>query len=279
MNINIRGELYSLESPKVMGILNLTPDSFYDGGKFSSEKKILTHVLSMLENGMDILDVGGYSSRPGAKNISVKEEEKRVIPILKHLRKEFKDLIISVDTFRSEIARKSIENGADIINDISAGEIDEEIMIVVSEYNIPYVIMHMKGDPQTMQKNANYDDVCREIISYLAQRVKKAREFKINDLIIDPGFGFGKTLQHNYEVLSNLHHFKMIDLPLLVGFSRKSMITKALEIEKEFALNGTSVLNTIALMKGAKILRVHDVKEAKECINLYNLTMNNSGNS
>jgi dihydropteroate synthase len=279
MNINIRGELYSLESPKVMGILNLTPDSFYDGGKFSSEKKILTHVVSMLENGMDILDVGGYSSRPGAKNISVKEEEKRVIPILKHLRKEFKDLIISVDTFRSEIARKSIENGADIINDISAGEIDEEIMNVVSEYNIPYVIMHMKGDPQTMQKNANYDDVCREIISYLAQRVKKAREFKINDLIIDPGFGFGKTLQHNYEVLSNLHLFEMIDLPLLVGFSRKSMITKALEIEKEFALNGTSVLNTIALMKGAKILRVHDVKEAKECINLYNLTMNNSGNS
>jgi dihydropteroate synthase len=279
MNINIRGELYSLESPKVMGILNLTPDSFYDGGKFSSEKKILTHVVSMLENGMDILDVGGYSSRPGAKNISVQEEEKRVIPILKYLRKEFKDLIISVDTFRSEIARKSIENGADIINDISAGEIDEEIMNVVSEYNIPYVIMHMKGDPQTMQKNVNYDDVCREIISYLAQRIKKAREYKINDLIIDPGFGFGKTLKNNYEILSNLHHFEMIDLPLLVGFSRKSMITKALEIEKEFALNGTSILNTIALMKGAKILRVHDVKEAKECINLYNLTTNNSGNS
>ena len=279
MNINIRGELYSLESPKVMGILNLTPDSFYDGGKFSSEKKILTQVVSMLENGMDILDVGGYSSRPGAKNISVKEEEKRVIPILKYLRKEFKDLIISVDTFRSEIARKSIENGADIINDISAGEIDEEIMNVVSEYNIPYVIMHMKGDPQTMQKNANYDDVCREIISYLAQKVKKAREYKINDLIIDPGFGFGKTLKNNFEILSNLHHFEMIDLPLLVGFSRKSMITKALEIEKEFALNGTSILNTIALMKGSKILRVHDVKEAKECINLYNLTTNNSGNS
>lgn len=279
MNINIRGELYSLESPKVMGILNLTPDSFYDGGKFSSQKKILTHVISMLENGMDILDVGGYSSRPGAKNISVQEEEKRVIPILKYLRKEFKDLIISVDTFRSGIARKSIENGADIINDISAGEIDEKIMNVVSEYNIPYIIMHMKGVPKTMQKNPNYDDVCREIISYLAQRVKKAREFNINDLIIDPGFGFGKTFQHNYEILSNLHHFEMIDIPLLVGFSRKSMITKALEIEKEFALNGTSILNTIALMKGAKILRVHDVKEAKECINLYNLTINNSGNS
>ena len=279
MNINIRGELYSLESPKVMGILNLTPDSFYDGGKFSSQKKILTHVISMLENGMDILDVGGYSSRPGAKNISVQEEEKRVIPILKYLRKEFKDLIISVDTFRSGIARKSIENGADIINDISAGEIDEKIMNVVSEYNIPYIIMHMKGIPKTMQKNPNYDDVCREIISYLAQRVKKAREFNINDLIIDPGFGFGKTFQHNYEILSNLHHFEMIDIPLLVGFSRKSMITKALEIEKEFALNGTSILNTIALMKGAKILRVHDVKEAKECINLYNLTINNSGNS
>ena len=154
-----------------------------------------------------------------------------------------------------------------------------KIMNVVAEYNIPYIIMHMKGDPQTMQKNPNYDDVCRDIISYLAQRVKKARECKINDLIIDPGFGFGKTLQHNYEILSNLHHFEMIDLPLLVGFSRKSMITKALEIEKEFALNGTSVLNTIALMKGAKILRVHDVKEAKECINLYNLTMSSSGNS
>jgi len=248
MNINIRGELYSLESPKVMGILNLTPDSFFDGGKFLSEKKILTQVVSMIENGMDILDIDGYSSRPGAKNISVKEEEERVIPILKILRKEFKDLIISVDTFRAEIARKSIENGADIINDISAGEIDEEIMNIVSNYNTPYIIMHMKGNPQTMQKNPNYDDVCREIISYLAQRVKKAREYKINDLIIDPGFGFGKTLEHNYEILSNLHHFEMIDLPLLVGFSRKSMITKAL-------------------------------KEAKECINLYNLTINSSGNS
>ena len=279
MNINIRGELYSLKSPKVMGILNLTPDSFFDGGKFFSEKKILTHVVSMIENGMDILDIGGYSSRPGAKNISVKEEEQRVIPILKILRKEFKDLIISVDTYRAEIARKSIENGADIINDISAGEIDEEIMNIVSNYNTPYIIMHMKGTPQTMQKNPNYDDVCKEIISYLAQRVKKAREYKINDLIIDPGFGFGKTLEHNYEILSNLHHFEMIDLPLLVGFSRKSMITKALNIEKEFALNGTSILNTIALIKGAKILRVHDVREAKECINLYNLTTNNSGNS
>lgn len=279
MNINIRGELYSLKSPKVMGILNLTPDSFFDGGKFFSEKKILTHVVSMIENGMDILDIGGYSSRPGAKNISVKEEEQRVIPILKILRKEFKDLIISVDTYRAEIARKSIENGADIINDISAGEIDEEIMNIVSNYNTPYIIMHMKGTPQTMQKNPNYDDVCKEIISYLAQRVKKAREYKINDLIIDPGFGFGKTLEHNYEILSNLHHFEMIDLPLLVGFSRKSMITKALNIEKEFALNGTSILNTIALIKGAKILRVHDVREAKECINLYNLTINSSGNS
>ncbi len=279
MNINIRGELYSLESPKVMGILNLTPDSFFDGGRFLSEKKILTHVVSMIENGMDILDIGGYSSRPGAKTLSVKEEEERVIPILKILKKEFKDLIISVDTFRAEIARKSIENGVDIINDISAGEIDEEIMKIVSNYNTPYIIMHMKGNPQTMQKNPNYDDVCREIISYLAQRVKKAREYKINDLIIDPGFGFGKTLEHNYEILSNLHHFEMIDLPLLVGFSRKSMITKALKIEKEFALNGTSILNTIALIKGAKILRVHDVKEAKECINLYNLTINSSGNS
>ena len=279
MNINIRGELYSLKSPKVMGILNLTPDSFFDGGKFFSEKKILTHVVSMIENGMDILDIGGYSSRPGAKNISVKEEEQRVVPILKILRKEFKDLIISVDTYRAEIARKSIENGADIINDISAGEIDEEIMNIVSNYNTPYIIMHMKGTPQTMQKNPNYDDVCKEIISYLAQRVKKAREYKINDLIIDPGFGFGKTLEHNYEILSNLHHFEMIDLPLLVGFSRKSMITKALNIEKEFALNGTSILNTIALIKGAKILRVHDVREAKECINLYNLTINSSGNS
>ena len=269
MNINIRGELYSLESPKVMGILNLTPDSFYDGGKFSSEKKILTHVVSMIENGMDILDIGGYSSRPGAKNISVKEEEERVIPTLKYLRKEFKDLIISIDTFRSEVARKSIENGADIINDISAGEIDEEIMNIVSENNIPYIIMHMKGNPQTMQKNPKYNDICREIISYLAQRVKKAREYKINDLIIDPGFGFGKTLEQNYVILSNLHHFNIIDLPLLVGFSRKSMITKALKIEKEFALNGTTILNTIALMKGAKILRVHDVKEAKECIQLY----------
>ena len=272
MNINIRGNLYDLSSPKIMGILNVTPDSFYDGGKYKSLKEILNHVEKMIEDGMDILDIGGYSSRPGANDITIDEELNRVIPIIKELKKIFPKLIISIDTFRSLVAEKSLDHGIDIINDISAGMLDDNMFNIIANYQCPYIMMHMQGSPQNMQDNPSYENPTREIVSFLAKRVKSAREKKIIDIIIDPGFGFGKSIDHNFKILSNLEHFSMLDLPILTGFSRKSMIFKTLNTDKENSLNGTSILNTIALMKGAKILRVHDVKEAKECVLLYNKT-------
>ena len=273
MNINIRGRLFDLSKPKVMGILNLTPDSFYDGGVHNEINKIEDHVNKMVNDGMDILDIGGYSSKPGAKNISVDEELSRVIPILKHIRKIFPELVISIDTFRSKIASASLNEGADIINDISAGTLDKNMMSVVAKNNCPYILMHMQGNPQNMQNDPSYENVTLEIIQYLAQRIKIAHDNNIVDLIVDPGFGFGKTLEHNFEILNNLEKFNVLDTPILAGFSRKSMIYKTLKTSSEKALNGTSSLNTIALTKGAKILRVHDVKEAKECIILHEKTI------
>ena len=273
MNINIRGKLFDLSKPKVMGILNLTPDSFYDGGVHNEINNIENHVNMMVEDGMDILDIGGYSSKPGAKNISCDEEMTRVIPILKHIRKIFPDLVISIDTFRSKIASMSLDEGADIINDISGGTLDKNMMSIVSKNNCPYILMHMQGNPQNMQNDPSYENVTLEIIQYLAQRIKIAHDNNIVDIIVDPGFGFGKTLEHNFEILNNLEKFNVLDTPILAGFSRKSMIYKTLKTSSEKALNGTSSLNTIALMKGAKILRVHDVKEAKECIILYEKTI------
>ena len=273
MNINIRGRLFDLSKPKVMGILNLTPDSFYDGGVHNEINKIEDHVNKMVNDGMDILDIGGYSSKPGAKNISVDEELSRVIPILKHIRKIFPDLVISIDTFRSKIAGTSLDEGADMINDISGGTLDKNMMSVVAKNNCPYILMHMQGNPQNMQNDPSYENVTLEIIQYLAQRIKIAHDNNIVDLIVDPGFGFGKTLEHNFEILNNLDKFNVLDTPILAGFSRKSMIYKTLKTSSKKALNGTSSLNTIALMKGAKILRVHDVKEAKECIILHEKTI------
>ena len=273
MNINIRGRLFDLSKPKVMGILNLTPDSFYDGGVHNEINKIEDHVNKMVNDGMDILDIGGYSSKPGAKNISVDEELSRVIPILKHIRKIFPELVISIDTFRSKIASASLNEGADIINDISSGTLDKNMMSIVAKNNCPYILMHMQGNPQNMQNDPSYENVTLEIIQYLAQRIKIAHDNNIIDLIVDPGFGFGKTLEHNFEILNNLEKFNVLDTPILVGFSRKSMIYKTLKTSSEKALNGTSSLNTIALTKGAKILRVHDVKEAKECIILHEKTI------
>ena len=273
MNINIRGKLFDLSKPKVMGILNLTPDSFYDGGVHNEINNIENHVNKMVEDGMDILDIGGYSSKPGAKNISVDEEITRVIPILKHIRKIFPDLVISIDTFRSKIASTSLDEGADIINDISGGTLDKNMMSVVAKNNCPYILMHMQGNPQNMQNDPSYENVTLEIIQYLAQRIKIAHDNNIVDLIVDPGFGFGKTLEHNFEILNNLEKFNVLDTPILAGLSRKSMIYKTLKTSSEKALNGTSSLNTIALTKGAKILRVHDVKEAKECIILHEKTI------
>ena len=274
MNINIRGNLYDFSSPKVMGILNITPDSFYDGGKFKDDQKIKNHINKMINDGMDILDIGGYSSRPGASEVSISEELERVIPTLIFIKKNFKNLIISIDTFRSEVAKASLIEGADIINDISAGVFDSKMMDVISKFNCPYILMHMKGNQRNMQNSPKYKHTAVEIIQFLAERIKVARKKNIVDIIVDPGFGFGKTVEHNFEILNNLENFKALDAPLLTGFSRKSMIFKTLKTTSDEALNGTSSLNTIALMKGANILRVHDVKEAKECIILYEKTIN-----
>ena len=269
MEINIKGNLLDLNKPKIMGILNVTPDSFFDGGLYNTEKKVDIQVMKMIEDGMDILDVGGYSSRPGAKEISIDEEIDRVIPVVKFIRKEYPELILSVDTFRSEVARNCLDLGIDIINDISAGCIDKNILDVVAEYNCPYIMMHMKGTPQTMQINPEYENLIKELLIYFAKRIYLAREKGIIDIIVDPGFGFGKTLDHNYTIIKKIENFKLLDLPILVGISRKSFITKQLDINKKDSLNGTTALNMYFLEKKINILRVHDVKEAKECIMLH----------
>jgi len=269
LEINIKGNLVDLNKPKIMGILNVTPDSFFDGGLYNTEKKVDVQVMKMIEDGMDILDVGGYSSRPGAKEISINEEIDRVIPVVKFLRKTYPELILSVDTFRSEVARNCLDLGIDIINDISAGCIDKNILDVVAEYNCPYIMMHMKGTPQTMQINPEYENLIKELLIYFAKRIYLAREKGIIDIIVDPGFGFGKTLDHNYTIMKKIENFKLLDLPILVGISRKSFITKQLDIDKKDSLNGTTALNMYFLEKNVNILRVHDVKEAKECIMLH----------
>lgn len=275
MTLNINGSLFDLSSPKVMGILNVTPDSFYDGGNFSNHNEIIKHVSKMISQGADIIDVGGYSSRPGAKNICVKEEEDRVIPIVKLISKTFRKTIISVDTFRSEIATKALDSGASIINDISGGELDSQMYKSVSQFKAPYIIMHMKGNPSNMQDDPKYNNVVVEVIKNLSKKIIKAENSGIIDVLIDPGFGFGKTLNHNYKLLNDLKLFKILERPILAGLSRKSMIYKILKNSPEEALTGTISLNTIALINGANILRVHDVKEAKETIKLFNCLQEN----
>ena len=275
MVLNIKGSVLDLSIPKIMGVLNVTPDSFYDGGIYSSEKKILKQVEKMVLDGADIIDVGGYSSKPGATPITVEEEEKRVIPIIKLIYKTFKERIISVDTFRSEISEKSINAGASIINDISGGDLDNNIYKIAGKYKTPYIIMHMRGNPSNMQNNPVYKNINYEIIKDLSKKIDLAQNNGVCDIIIDPGFGFGKTIEHNYQILNNLKLYKILDKPILVGISRKSMIYKLLKTEPSKALNGTTVLNTIALINGANILRVHDVKEAKEVIKLCSFLKEN----
>ena len=270
MTINGNGQLIDLASPKVMGILNVTPNSFFDGGKYKTESVILSQVGKMLTDGATFIDVGAYSSKPSAEFVSEKEELNRIVPVVNLILEKFPDCLISIDTFRSEVAKVCLENGAAIINDISAGNLDDKMLETIAKYNVPYIMMHMRGTPQTMQTMTNYDNIVKEMLFYFSQRIAEARSLGINDLIIDPGFGFAKTLEQNYEVLRKLGLFEMLELPLLAGFSRKSMIYKTLHSTAEEALNGTSVLNTIALTKGAKILRVHDVKEAMECVTLFN---------
>lgn len=275
MILNIKGDILDLSSPKIMGILNVTPDSFYDGGVFSNEKKILHQVEKMILDGADIIDVGGYSSKPGAETIPLKEEEKRVIPIIKLINKTFDKTVISVDTFRSEIAEKSLSEGASIINDISGGDLDKNIYQIANKYRAPYIMMHMKGIPSNMQHNPKYENINYEIIKNLSLKIDSAEKNGVSDIIIDPGFGFGKTIQHNYQILNNIKLYTVLKKPILVGVSRKSMIYKLLESDPSEALNGTTSLNTIALINGANILRVHDVKEAKEVIKLYSFLKEN----
>lgn len=270
MTINCKGQLIDLKKPKVMGILNCTPNSFYDGGKFKSDKEILLQAEKMLAEGATFIDVGAYSSKPNAEFVSEEEELSRLIPVIQLLLQHFPEALLSIDTFRSGVARISIESGAALINDISAGHLDDKMMETIAKLNVPYIMMHMRGTPQTMQKLTDYEDVIKDILFYFSERIAKARSFGINDLIIDPGFGFAKNEDQNYDVLHKLELFEMLELPILVGISRKSMVYKPLNSTAAEALNGTGVLNTIALSKGAKILRVHDVKEAMECITLYN---------
>ena len=266
MTINCKGNLISLETPKVMGILNCTPDSFFDGGKYKNEIEILSQVEKMLTDGATFVDVGAYSSKPNAKFVSEEEEISRLLPVVELILKKFPETIISIDTFRSKVAEKSIEIGAAIINDISAGNLDDKMMETVAKLQVPYIMMHMKGTPQTMQSLANYESIIKEILVYFSEKIALARSFGINDLIVDMGFGFAKTIEQNFEIMRQLELFQMLELPVLVGISRKSMIYKTLETTAENSLNGTTFLNSIALQKGAKILRVHDVKEAVECV-------------
>jgi len=268
MTLNCKGQLIDLSTPKVMGILNVTPDSFYDGGSYKNEHEILEHVEKMLLEGATFIDIGAYSSRPGAKSIDETQELERIIPCMQLITKYFPESILSIDTFRSKVAAACIEEGAAIINDISAGHQDSNMLSTIGKFQVPYVMMHMKGTPQNMQQQTSYDDLMTDIIHYFSERVATAREHKINDLIIDPGFGFSKTLEQNYEVLKRMNLFKAFELPILAGISRKSMIYKKLEVTPQKALNGTTALNMVALGKGANILRVHDVAEAIECVKL-----------
>ncbi len=268
--LNVGGRLIQLDSPKIMGILNVTPDSFYDGGTHRSEAAILKHTEKMLSEGADFIDVGGYSSRPGAKDITVEEELHRVIPIVEAISKQFPKSLISIDTFRTEVARQAIEKGAIMVNDISGGELDQGMFELVAKYHVPYILMHMRGTPQTMKKLVNYDDLIKEITTYFQTKLAELHQHGVADVLIDPGIGFAKTVDQNFELLKHLDLFKILGKPVVVGVSRKSMIWKTLETKPENALNGTTVLNTISLLKGASILRIHDVKEAVEAVKLTN---------
>jgi dihydropteroate synthase len=270
--LNIGGRLIDLRQPRVMGILNVTPDSFYKDSRVNANN-VLDQVEQMLKEGADFLDVGGYSSRPGAVDIPVEEELKRVVPVVKAIKHVYPDAIVSIDTFRSEVARQSMEAGADLVNDISAGTLDEKMFSVVGQAGVPYIMMHMRGTPQTMRALTEYENLLKEMIDYFHQRIFLAQQVGIKDIILDPGFGFAKTAQQNFQLLHHLKHFEMLELPVLAGISRKSMIWNTLGIEPTDALNGTTALNMMALMNGASLLRVHDVKPAIECIKLYQQTI------
>lgn len=274
MYINCKGHLIDLDRPRAMGILNLTPDSFYDGGKYKSAGDIIKQVEKMLNEGATFIDIGAYSSRPKAKHISQDEELSRLLPVLELVMKEFPHALISIDTFRSHVADKAIASGACMINDISGGALDEDMFATIAKLQVPYILMHMVGTPQTMQQNIQYENLIKDIIFYFSQKVFALRKLGVNDIILDPGFGFSKTLDQNYELLQKLELFSGINLPVLAGLSRKSMLYKLLDLDANRALNATTSVNTIALMKGATILRVHDVQEAMETITIFEKMMN-----
>ena len=274
ITIDCNSKLLDLSTPAIMGILNLTDDSFYDGGQHNSIKKALLQTEKMLDDGAKIIDIGAYSSRPKAKHISLDDEWQRLEKTLQIINKEFPKAILSVDTFRSEIARRSVDNGADIINDISAGNLDPQMFDTVADLNVPYIMMHMQGTPQTMQDNPHYNCIEKEVVNYFLNKVKTLQQKGLSKIIIDPGFGFGKTIEHNYQLLNNLEELHTLELPLLVGISRKSMVYKVLETDAKNSLNGTTAIHALCLSKGASILRVHDVKEAVECVKLINFAKN-----
>lgn len=270
--MNLGGTLVSLDTPQVMGIINVTPDSFFARSRAQGEGAILRSAESQVKEGAFVLDVGGYSSRPGAGDVSLDEELSRAIPAIEAISREFPEVFLSIDTFRSEVAKQAVYAGAHMVNDISGGEQDVAMFDSVAELKVPYVLMHMKGTPKTMSDETQYNNLLTDIAFYFQERITKLRKLGVHDVIVDPGFGFAKTVEQNYHILQNLHYFNSLDVPVLVGFSRKSMIWKALDVSPEEALNGTSVLNTIALLQGASFLRVHDVKEAKQTITLTKQT-------
>jgi dihydropteroate synthase len=272
--LNLDGRLLTLDVPKVIGILNLTPDSFYDGGKYKSTKDILNQTEKMLNEGASIIDIGGYSSRPQAKNIDEGEEVKRVTKGISLVKSHFPDAHVSVDTFRAGVAAKALDEGACMVNDISGGNLDDSMFDLIAHRKVPYILMHLRGTPQTMSNETKYENLLSNMMDYFNSKLKRLLKSGINDVIIDPGFGFAKTVDQNYEILNNLKYFNALKQPILAGISRKSMVYKKLGVSSDEALNGTTVLNTIALINGVSLLRVHDVKEAMETIKLFKATYN-----
>ena len=275
--LNVRGKLLDLSEPQIMGILNVTPDSFFSGSRKQTDVEIMERVEQIVAEGGQMIDIGAYSSRPGADDVSPEEEMARLRKGMKIVREIAPDIPVSVDTFRADVARMCVEElGVDIINDISGGELDKDMFNTVAKLGVPYILMHMKGNPQNMQNNPQYDDLVKEVLLYFADKIQRLRDLGQKDIILDPGFGFAKTLEHNYELMNHMEELKVFELPILSGISRKSMIYKLLGTSPLEALNGTTVLNTISILKGASILRVHDVKEAKEVARMIKFLMQNS---
>lgn len=269
MMISCKGKLIDLSTPRVMGILNITPDSFYEGSRLKNAYEALKKAEQMIGEGADFLDIGGMSTRPGSEVLNENDELKRVIPVIEIILKNFPETLISVDTWRSKVALEAVGAGAAIVNDISAGSLDSELFQTVAKLDVPYILMHMQGTPQTMQQNPVYKDVVLEVNQFLSEKIFELRKLGVSDIILDPGFGFGKTIDHNYRLLKNLNLIGFGEFPILAGLSRKSMIKKLLDVDEKNALNGTTAVNMIALQNGANILRVHDVKEAKQCVEIW----------